>query len=229
MRCGLFGKLQTKRDFIAIATPRQFLSVWEQWTQAAVSASRTALGDKWQETYLIAPIWRFWLGPDIAGATAAGAIMPSVDGVGRYYPLSVFALADDGYFIPPPELDPQESWYEALEGFLFSTLDSAYSFGHAASDLEALPAPDATRTGVASDASRRLSPHAVLISSSASIDAQFASARMSHPDCAYRVASFWWTTGGEGFDRAAIFAHRLPDPYIYAGMLSGRFEPIETG
>ena len=37
MRCGLFGKLGSKRDFIALATPRKFLEVWEAWMQACLS------------------------------------------------------------------------------------------------------------------------------------------------------------------------------------------------
>jgi type VI secretion system protein ImpM len=229
MRCGLFGKLQTKRDFIAIATPRQFLSVWEQWTQAALSASRVALNDKWQDAYLIAPIWRFWLGAEITGTTAAGAIMPSVDGVGRYYPLTVFALADEGYAIPPPELDPQESWYDGVEAFLFSTLSSHYTFEQMTADLAALPAPNAGRIGENSAAIRSLSPGALLITAGESIAEQFALARTTHPDCTYRVSTFWWTAGGEGFDCIAVVAHRLPDPYLYAGMLTGKFAQSEVG
>ena len=34
MRCGLFGKLGAKRDFIALATPRSFLEAWEPWVQS---------------------------------------------------------------------------------------------------------------------------------------------------------------------------------------------------
>jgi type VI secretion system protein ImpM len=45
MRCGLFGKLSAKRDFIALATPRAFLEIWEPWVQASLSASRHQLGE----------------------------------------------------------------------------------------------------------------------------------------------------------------------------------------
>jgi type VI secretion system protein ImpM len=83
MRCGLFGKLPAKRDFVALQAPRAFLAVWEKWLQAGVSASRAELGADWQALFLRAPIWRFWLGAELAGAPVLGAFMPSVDGVGR--------------------------------------------------------------------------------------------------------------------------------------------------
>ena len=56
MRCGLFGKLSAKRDFIALATPRHFLEAWEPWVQASLSASRHQLGDQWQQTFLTMPV-----------------------------------------------------------------------------------------------------------------------------------------------------------------------------
>ena len=94
MRCGLFGKLGAKRDFIALATPRSFLEAWEPWMQACLSASRHHLGEGWQQAFLTAPVWRFWLGAEICGTTVMGAVMPSLDGVGRYYPLALHAMAD---------------------------------------------------------------------------------------------------------------------------------------
>ena len=72
MRCGLFGKLGAKRDFIALATPRSFLEAWEPWVQSSLSASRHQLGDRWQQAFLTAPVWRFWLGAEICGTTVAG-------------------------------------------------------------------------------------------------------------------------------------------------------------
>ena len=65
MRCGLFGKLPAKRDFIALFAPRDFLDVWEPWMQSSISASREKLLDGWQQAFLTAPIWRFWLGAEI--------------------------------------------------------------------------------------------------------------------------------------------------------------------
>ena len=94
MRCSLFGKLTAKRDFIAVCAPRDFLNVWEPWMQGGVSASRDTLGQEWRGAFLSAPIWRFWLGAEICGTTVLGAFMSSLDGMGRYYPLTLFACAE---------------------------------------------------------------------------------------------------------------------------------------
>ena len=141
MRCGLFGKLGAKRDFIALATPRRFLEAWEPWVQACMSASRHQLGAGWQQAFLTAPVWRFWLGADICGTTVVGAIMPSLDGVGRYYPLTLLAIADPSYSMPPPDLNAQDEWFAAAEEFLLATLDQAKSFEDISAALDAMTAP----------------------------------------------------------------------------------------
>src|SRR6516162_1062266 len=136
MRCGLFGKLSAKRDFIALATPRAFLEVWEPWVQACIAASQHQLGREWQTAFLTAPLWRFWLGADLSGATALGAFMPSVDGVGRYYPLTLLAVAEASSSIPPPDLDPQDHWFAVAEKFLLSTLERSKSFDEISASLD---------------------------------------------------------------------------------------------
>ncbi|WP_164076542.1 type VI secretion system-associated protein TagF, partial [Stenotrophomonas maltophilia] len=47
----------------------------------------------WTAVFLKAPIWRFWCGSSVLGTSLIGALMPSVDGVGRYFPLTVLAPA----------------------------------------------------------------------------------------------------------------------------------------
>ena len=141
MRCGLFGKLSAKRDFIALATPRNFLEAWEPWLQASLSASRHQLGDQWQQTFLTTPVWRFWLGAAICGTTVVGAIMPSLDGVGRYYPLTLHAVADADAPIVPPDIDAQDEWFGLAEDFLLSTLEQGAVFEDVSSALDRFAVP----------------------------------------------------------------------------------------
>ena len=122
MACGLVGKLPGKRDFIAVNAPAAFLKVYEAWLQGGLTASRLELAGGWQNAFLNAPIWRFWIGQAFCGQTVAGAFMPSVDGVGRYFPLTVFAVAETGGAIPHPELDPQDAWFSQIEDFLLRAL-----------------------------------------------------------------------------------------------------------
>src|SRR5262245_13344907 len=128
MKCALYGKLPAKRDFIATGTPRAFLDVWEPWMQGGISASRNSLKDEWKQIFLTAPIWRFLLGAELCGTTVLGAFMPSLDGIGRYFPLTLIACPEGGAAIPPPELDPQDAWFAEAEEFLLSTLDQDTTF-----------------------------------------------------------------------------------------------------
>jgi diacylglycerol kinase family enzyme len=48
------------------------------------------IGDAWLDAYLTMPIWRFVLLPGLVGQSGwAGVLMPSVDRVGRHFPLAL--------------------------------------------------------------------------------------------------------------------------------------------
>src|SRR4051812_40601282 len=196
MRCGLFGKLPAKRDFVAISSPRAFLDTWEPWMQAGVSASRETLGDSWRQAFLTAPIWRFWLGADICGTTVAGAFMSSLDGVGRYYPLTIFACGEEGTAIPPPDLEAQDEWYEAVENFLLSTLEKGVAYESITGALDQLAPPaSGGRAGLPQGMTRL--PEGVVVATAAghSFLDVCGSLRATNYASAYAAASFWWTAG----------------------------------
>jgi type VI secretion system protein ImpM len=89
---GAFGKMPSLGDFFRFGLPADFVSAWDDWLQAGLPTVRAALDDRWQDCYMSAPIWRFACGPGLAGAAAMlGIIMPSVDRVGRTFPLTLAA------------------------------------------------------------------------------------------------------------------------------------------
>ena len=224
MPCGLFGKLPSKRDFIALSAPREFLSVWESWVQGGISASRVNLADRWQEAFLRAPIWRFWLGADVCGITIAGAFMPSVDGVGRYFPLTVFASAKH---IPPPELDPQEAWFAAAEEFLLSALGPESTFDTLKEALGRLTPPIDHLLKAPPEKMTRLPDGTVALPTTAAFfPMTLAAIRVEDYARAYAGSTFWWTTGGEGFDPLILAGKHMPDAYVFTGMLTGRFDNL---
>jgi type VI secretion system protein ImpM len=91
---GFCGKLPARGDFVASGLPRRFVEAWHDWMQRVLAASRLALGEGWGAAWLEAPIWRFALSPGICGPDAVlGLWMPSVDRVGRYFPLTFAAVA----------------------------------------------------------------------------------------------------------------------------------------
>jgi type VI secretion system protein ImpM len=230
MRCGLFGKLSAKRDFIALATPRNFLEAWEPWVQSSLSASRHQLGDRWQQAFLTTPVWRFWLGAAICGTTVAGAIMPSLDGLGRYYPLTLHAVADAGAPIVSPDIDAQDEWFDIAEDFLLSTLGRDAAFEDVSAALDRFAVPRTQSVGADSAKVVRLGDGmAGMISAADGFSASLSSLRATSPDV-YAAASFWWTTGGGDFPPLVLSCRGLPDPYRYSTLLNGNLqETASTG
>jgi type VI secretion system protein ImpM len=222
MPCGLFGKLGARRDFIALATPRRFLEIWEPWIQGCMSASQHQLGAGWQNAFLTAPLWRFWLGADLAGTTVLGVFMPSVDGVGRYYPLTLLAVAEPAQAIPPPDLDAQEQWFGPAEDFLLATLDRTRSFEDISAALEALAPPAMEGLACRSGAVLRLGETMVgAITAGMTFQSALETLRQNN-HATSAAASFWWTEGGAEFPPMALAVRGLPDPFHYSRMLIGK-------
>lgn len=89
---GYYGKIPAQGDFLRKGLSPDFVSRWDQWLQGALLAAKEVLGSRWQDAYFSAPIWRFALGPGTSGPKAAvGVLMPSVDRVGRQFPLTLVA------------------------------------------------------------------------------------------------------------------------------------------
>ena len=217
MRCGLFGKLGSKRDFIALATPRKFREVREPWREAGRSASRHPLGDKLAKR-VSRHNWfgALWLGAEICGTSVAGAIMPSLDAIGRYYPLTLHAIADQATSIALPDTDAQDSWYEEAERFLMATLDPAANFDATVAALEQIR-PAALQPEMATD----FAGTGDLVGTMPGDDGfavSLATLRSANPGI-YAAGTFWWTAGGTGFASMALSCRGLPDPYHYSILL----------
>jgi type VI secretion system protein ImpM len=91
---GFFGKLPSRGDFVRAGLPGDFVAVWDLWCQRMIAESRVVLDEAWEAAWLEAPVWRFALPPGGCGDGAAlGAWLPSVDGVGRYFPLTIAVVA----------------------------------------------------------------------------------------------------------------------------------------
>ena len=117
---GFSGKIPARGDFVHAGLPRDFADPWHDWQSLVIAGSRVIMGDGWLAAFLEAPVWRFLLSPGLCGPRAAiGLILPSVDKVGRYFPLTFAALPDTG--TPRPE--DWAGWLDAVETLGFSALD----------------------------------------------------------------------------------------------------------
>jgi type VI secretion system protein ImpM len=91
MAPGWFGKLPGMGDFAHRRLPESFREGWDRWLQSGLAGLRLR-HDNWSERYLQAPLWCFVLGEGVIGPGGwLGVLMPSVDGVGRYFPFTVAA------------------------------------------------------------------------------------------------------------------------------------------
>ncbi len=223
MSAGFFGKLPAKRDFVAVNAGRRFLEVWEAWLQAGVATSRQLLGAGWSDAYNRAPIWRFWLGADFCGEAMIGAFAPSVDGVGRSFPLAVF-VGEGQESLPPPELDVNEEWFEAAEAILLDALEPGVSLEAIARKVAAMPAPSLqSRAGEVADLEELPEGGVLIRGVDRRLSLAFLAARRFGHRRIFASQSFWWTIGGEGFPSLALSLVGLPPPTRFADMLTGAF------
>lgn len=101
---GFFGKIPSRGDFIRRGLSSSLIDVWEAWVGQAIGASRALLGDGWDEAWMVAPVWRFTLADGVCGtAPVLGLMMPSVDRVGRLYPLMIAVELTGQTGMPDPD------------------------------------------------------------------------------------------------------------------------------
>ncbi|MHA7772608.1 type VI secretion system-associated protein TagF [Roseibium sp. M-1] len=152
MGSGYFGKLPARADFVIGRCPAGFLKVWEPFLVKGLAQSRLDLKDAWEEAYMTMPVWRFRLtpeGPDGALKEAvAGALMPSVDRVGRTFPLTlVAAIALD-----LPEGRNADGWYDQAEVLLRETLSEEAGFDSFQQAVDRFDGPGLAAAGTGTDA-----------------------------------------------------------------------------
>ncbi|MBL6458660.1 type VI secretion system-associated protein TagF [Belnapia sp. T6] len=111
---GAFGKLPGHADFILRGLPASFADPWHAWLARGLAAARRLMGARFESAYMVAPVWRFALAPGACGPEAAlGILLPSVDAVGRLFPLTLATISPS---LPVPlALAAAHLWFQALE------------------------------------------------------------------------------------------------------------------
>ncbi len=121
---GFYGKLPCRGDFLQRRAPLPFVDVWDAWLQECMHASKEQLQDAWLDTYLTGPVWRFVLDAGVCGDQSyAGILVPSVDRVGRYFPLTVVAPLAAGH-CPLDVACGANAWFEAAEALVLDALEA---------------------------------------------------------------------------------------------------------
>jgi len=224
---GFFGKLPSHGDFIERRVSGAFRDLWDDWMQRSIVESQQELGGRWLDYYLTSPIWRFYLCDGVAGAASyAGILLPSVDRVGRYFPLTVVVELPAGG-AAAGFARAATAWFETIEQLCAAALEDP-NLDFAAFDA-ALQA-----SGERLDGLDRLPPPPAFPGSSpqwhwptGSVDG-FATAvsepLMSLAQGALRPMTMWWTAGSEQIEPCVLLSRALPRTDSFAALLAGTWD-----
>jgi len=157
---GLYGKIPVRGDFVTRRLKTAFVDTWDKWLQSALSTSKAQLGDQWLDIYLTSPIWHFVLSPGICGATSwTGILMPSVDKVGRYFPLT-FAVPVGPHRRASDIFIDAADWFEGLEQLALSVLEENIDLADLDSKLQEQTLPGASTPKASPNATTDAKPPA---------------------------------------------------------------------
>jgi type VI secretion system protein ImpM len=231
MEAGFFGKLPSHGDFVRRRVADDFVSGWDSWLQQCLAQSRETLGDAWLDTYLTSPVWRFALAPQVCGAAAvAGILVPSVDRVGRYFPMTVVWPTSPNLSTLEVALRYREG-FEHAERLLLDTLAAEqFDFGQfdrsvmelvdymeKPRDAKALRLTQASAAGLATAA---VGPRCVPLRDASALEAPALQLYGQLLDL-NGGAAFWWTDGSAAIAPTWLMTHGLPDSVQYSAMLDG--------
>jgi type VI secretion system protein ImpM len=140
---GWYGKLPSLGDFASRRLAPSFVEPWDDWLAAGLAAWREQAPDGWLDAYLASPSWRFVLMPGCLPGSAgdpvawAGVLMPSVDRVGRYFPLTLVRR------LPTLPADPQQldgllRWLHRLDDLALDVLHDDWTVEQLEAELPRL-------------------------------------------------------------------------------------------
>lgn len=222
--CGWFGKMACLGDFTSRRLPESFVALCDEWLSRGLAASRIQLGDDWLQTYLQAPLWRFAWAPGVAGPEWwLGVLMPSVDRVGRYFPL-IAARASAGLPSTPQGLAALQAWFDAIADATLATLGPGTTPDDFDSRLEAVPDFDGSADADA-PAWRGVNGRRCLVSEHELDLAAWALAATA-PDwnAALRGHSLWLAGRADAGGGASLsIARGLPEADDFVQLLGGRW------
>jgi type VI secretion system protein ImpM len=224
---GVFGKLPTHGDFVNRRLPASFVDNWDIWLQDAVSDSRDQLGDEWLDVFLTSPIWRFAVSPGAVDQSAwAGMLMPSVDRVGRYFPLTL-AVALRAKDKALRVMTYEKDWFDSAEALLRTCLGDEFDMDGFDHSLTGLGTP--SRVGLHTDGSE---PNAstdeqgfnawrIETQGNAMFDAAFQKILDRALGDMFMAYSLWWTEGSERISPSVLVCQGLPPVQGFCAMLAG--------
>ncbi|NOQ13552.1 MAG: type VI secretion system-associated protein TagF [Methyloprofundus sp.] len=228
---GFYGKLPSLGDFVSRRLAQDFIASWDSWLQSSLAVSRESLGEQWLDQYLTSPIWRFALSPGLAGKGAwLGIVMPSVDRVGRYFPLTIACEVPANVSLI--QLFVSEcDWFEELESVAISALENDLAVEEFDSQVKGITAlkvgtksrpPHAKEQSQGNNAfylefdSTRIKTECILPSLTSLLLDTYSPGH-----------SLWCSVGSDNIKPGVLVVDGMPPYTAYIGMITGNF--LQTG
>ena len=228
--CGYFGKVPLTGDFIRNALPESFLRPWDMWLQTAIEHSRTDLGDRWLKYYLTSPVWRFALSAGICGDRPVGGVMmPSVDLVGRYFPLCLAAVMPRNSR-PAVVAATESDWYWKAECTVLASLEDEFELKVLDTAVRDIGLPSCCEAGAFSDGEQPAERRGKVAQGWESVRVELGGddLQLVYPEMLDQLLtrmlepySLWWTLGSEDVDPVLLACRGLPPADQFAAFLSG--------
>jgi type VI secretion system protein ImpM len=234
MDVGLYGKLPSHGDFLRRRVSDAFMGAWDSWLQQSIAASRAVLGERWLDLYLTSPAWHFACAPGVVGpAVAIGVMVPSVDRVGRYFPLTVVCELGAGLSALEAATETH-GWFATVEHLMVEALaaerlDFEEFDAAIAETATALAVPDGARVRVAQGDAQAIMSEAnvawhVPIGSSEQLGAVLAQLAYARLATLANPLTLWWTEGSTVVAPTCLAVPGLPHPQRFAAFLDGAWE-----
>lgn len=217
---GWHGKLPSLGDFASRRLSPDFISAWDGWLAAGLAVLREQQPAQWLNDYLACPTWRFVLMPGALPAPLpaqahAGVLMPSVDRIGRYFPLTV---------VTPLASPPQDSlsltalltWLHDLDDLAADALQDDWPIERLEAELARCRCPQWAAPGAHATAGSLLpglgeAPRLHHVGGTQALLARLAAAQSHAFLQASQGHAFWWADSASG-DRRLLVTRGLPPP-----------------
>lgn len=212
--CGFYGKLPARADFVGAGLRPETVERWDAWLQQALAAGEAAIGADWLDLFFAAPLWRFILPGGACGRSVLmGVLMPSVDAVGRCFPLMLGQ--EIGRTVDPVGLMAGSgTWFAAAEALALEALDEAFDLAELGRDLPpwsvapeaAVPRSPDRQDGIGTW-----------------IELPMASAAPAAVAALGARGGLWWTTGARQVPPGVAVSAGLVAPSGFPALVDGRW------
>jgi len=207
---GIYGKLPAHGDFIHRNLSTSILSPWDEWLQRCIESSKETLGHEWLDIYLTSPIWRFCLSPGVVDEHSwAGILVPSVDSVGRYFPLTIAVPVAENTNMFLFQTD-NELWFSRLEEAALSALQNILEADEL---MEALRFAKESFVNCPALAANPLLAEGAKITVGRSADIRTSYPNILHDIYTERLPSYsvWWSQGSQAMPATNFICPSLPE------------------